>query len=173
MDAPRRSSSWRSGARINARMLALAPYLVVVACGFHLQGRADLPRSLASVRIEASDEQSDFYAGLRAALKASGSQLDATSTDAATVRILQDSSSERVLTVSARNTPTAFLLAYRVRVAVDYQGHELLPPEEHMLTREYSFDESELLAKNRERDTLRQALAADLVTVVMHRLAAL
>jgi LPS-assembly lipoprotein len=159
--------------RIHARILALAPVLLLVACGFHLQGRTDLPRSLASVRIEASDEQSDFYVGLRAALETSGAQLDATGSNAATIRILQDSSSERVLTVSARNTPTAYLLAYRIKVAVEYQGRELLPPEEHILTREYSFDENALLAKNRERDTLREALAADLVTVVMHRLAAL
>ena len=155
------------------RICMLAPVLLLVACGFHLQGRTDLPRTLASVRIEASDEQSDFYAGLRAALEASGVQLDATGANAATIRILQDSSNERVLTVSARNTPTAYLLAYRIKVAVEYQGRELLPPEEHILTREYSFDENALLAKNRERDTLREALAADLVTVVMHRLAAL
>jgi LPS-assembly lipoprotein len=161
------------GPRIRARIMALAPFLLLVSCGFHLQGRADLPRSLASVRIEAGDEQSDFYAGLRAALEASGAQLDATGADAATIRILQDSSNERVLTVSARNTPTAYLLAYRIKVAVEYQGRELLPPEEHILTREYSYEENEQLAKNRERDTLRQALAADLVTVVMHRLAAL
>ena len=169
MDAAR--SSGRR--RIHALFMGLAPVLLLVACGFHLQGRSDLPRSLASVRIEASDEQSDFYAGLRAALEASGAQLEATGADVATIRILQDSSNERVLTVSARNTPTAYLLAYRIKVAVEYQGRELLPPEEHILTREYSFEENQLLAKNRERDTLRQALAADLVTVVMHRLAAL
>jgi len=158
---------------IHARIMALAPCLLLATCGFHLQGRTDLPRSLASVRIEASDEQSDFYAGLRAALEASGAQLDATGANAATIRILQDSSNERVLTVSARNTPTAYLLAYRIKVAVEYQGRELLPPEEHILPREYSYEENEQLAKNRERDTLREALAADLVTVVMHRLAAL
>ncbi len=40
----------------------------------------------------------------------------------------------RILTVSARNTPTAFLLSYRIKVAVEYQGRELLPAEEHTLT---------------------------------------
>ena len=169
MRAPRLQSCWCGAARV----LAGAAFLVIAACGFHLRGRADLPRSLAEVRLEASDRQSDFYSALRAALNASGSRLDAASSDAATIRILADSSSERVLTVSARNTPTAFLLAYTVKVAVDYQGRELLAPEAHTLTREYSFDENALLAKNRERDTLRQALADDLVTLVMHRLAAL
>ncbi len=41
------------------------------------------------------------------------------------------------------------------------------------MTREYSFDERALLAKERERELLQQALADDLVALVMRRLAAL
>jgi LPS-assembly lipoprotein len=154
-------------------LLALAPLLWLAGCGFHLQGRVTLPRALAAANIEASDRQSDFYSSLRAALKAAGSQLDTTAAEAATVRILDDTSSERILTVSTRNTPTAFVLSYRVKVAVEYQGRELLPAEEHTLSREYSFDETELLAKQRESDILRQALADDLAALVMRRLAVL
>jgi LPS-assembly lipoprotein len=154
-------------------MLLLVP-LLLAACGFHLQGRTQLPRSLASARIEARDPQSDFYSALRASLLGSGAQLDAASADAATIHILDDDVSERVLTVSAtRNIPTAFLLSYRVRVSVDYQGHELLAPELHTATREYSFDERALLAKQREREVLQQALADDLVALIMRRLATL
>lgn len=160
-------------ARSGSWLLALAPFLAVVGCGFHLQGRVELPHSLATAHIEAGDRQSDFYTSLRAALMAAGSQLDVETDDAATIHILEDNSSERVLTVSARNTPTAYLLSYRVKVAVEYQGRELLPAEEHTLTREYSFDETQLLAKQRESDILRQSLADDLVALVMHRLAAL
>jgi len=155
------------------RALSVLALLALGACGFHLQGRTALPPELANVTIDASNRQSDFYAGLRAALARSGAQLDAGGGSPATIRVLDDSSSERVLTVSARNTPTAYVLAYTVKVAVEYQGRELLAPEAHTLTREYSFEESELLAKNRERDSLRRALAEDLVTLVMHRLAAL
>ena len=153
--------------------VALAMLLWLAGCGFHMQGRIELPRSLADARLEGSDQQSDFYSSLRAALHAAGSRLDGTAPDAATVRILEDSSSERILTVSARNTPTAYALIYHVKVAVEYQGRELLPPEEHTLTREYSFNETELLAKQRESDILRQALADDLAALVMRRLAAL
>ena len=154
-------------------LLALVPLLWLGGCGFHMQGRVALPRALASAHIEAGDQQSDFYSSLRAALIAAGSQLDGSAADAATVRILEDSSSERILTVSARNTPTAFLLSYHVKVAVDYQGKVLLPAEEHTVTREYSFDETELLAKRRESDYLTQALADDLAALIMQRLAAL
>ena len=154
------------------QLLALAP-LLLAGCGFHLQGRHDLPRSLASVRLEAGDEQTDFYAGLRAALLVAGSRLEAAPPGAATIHVLEDRSGERVLTVSARNIPTAYLLNYRVQVSVDYQGRELLAPEVHTVTREYSFDERALLAKQRERDTLQRALADELVALVMRRLAAL
>jgi LPS-assembly lipoprotein len=159
--------------RALARAWWLAPMVALAACGFHLQGRAALPRELASVRIDTSDHQSDFYGALRASLERSGAQLDAVTQDAATLRVLTDTSGERVLTVSAQNRPTAYVLSYTVKVAVEYQGRELLPPEEHTLTREYSFDETQVLAKNRERDRLRAALAEDLVSLVMHRLAAL
>jgi len=43
----------------------------------------------------------------------------------------------------------------------------------HTVTREYSFDERALLAKQREREVLQQALADDLVALIMRRLATL
>jgi len=125
------------------------------------------------VRIETIDAQTDFCHGLRAALRAAGTELDGAAGESATVRILLDNTSERVLTVSAINIPTAYELSYHVRVAVQAQGRELMAPEDHTLTREYSFDETALLAKDRERDVLAQALADDLVALLMRRFAAL
>jgi LPS-assembly lipoprotein len=148
----------------------LLPAWLLAGCGFHLQGRQDLPRSLASARIVAPDTQTDFCNALRTALLVAGARLDGALDGAATIRILDDGTAERVLTVSAHNIPTAFELSYHVRLSVEYQGHELMPPEEHVVTREYSFDERALLAKERERDTLRQALADDLVALVLRRL---
>lgn len=147
--------------------------LSLQGCGFHLQGNHPLPRSLASARLEARDTQTDFYASLRASLLTSGARLDGPLEHAATIRIIDDVASEKVLTVSARNIPTAYQLSYRVRLSVEYQGRELLPAETHTLTREYSFDETTLLAKQRERDVLQQALADDLVALIMRRLATL
>jgi LPS-assembly lipoprotein len=161
----------RSLRKARWRVLAwLPPAWLLAGCGFHLQGRHELPRSLASARIVTSDAQSDFCNALRTALLVAGARLDGAPDGAATIHILDDSTAERVLTVSAHNIPTAFELSYRVRMSVDYQGHELMAPEEHVLTREYSFDERALLAKQRERDTLTQALADDMAALIMRRL---
>jgi LPS-assembly lipoprotein len=161
-----RQSGWRL-------LAVLAPAWLLAGCGFHLQGRNELPRALASARLVAVDTQSDFCNALRAALLVAGARLDGAPEGAAAIHILDDTTAERVLTVSAHNIPTAFELSYRVRVSVEYQGHELLAPEEHVARREYSFDERALLAKERERDTLTQALADDLVAQIMRRLATL
>jgi LPS-assembly lipoprotein len=158
-------------------MLRFAIVLVMLfsaGCGFQLQGRADLPPVLVAAHIDAVDAQSDFYLGLRSAMRSAGSSLQESATTAgATIHLLNDGTSERVLTVSARNLPTAYELIYTVRISVDAAGRELLSAESFSTTREYSFDATALLAKERERENLTTALADELVTVVMRRLSSL
>lgn len=156
------------------RLLCLVSVtLLLQGCGFHLQGRAQLTHTLDNAQIVARDSQTDFYSALRASLLRSGADLDGPLEGAASIRIIDDEATEKVLTVSARNIPTAFLLSYKVQFAVEYQGREILPPESHTVTREFSFDETAVLAKEREREVLQQALADDLAALVMRRLATL
>jgi LPS-assembly lipoprotein len=75
--------------------------------------------------------------------------------------------------VSARNIPTEYELTYRVEFSVIADGKTLIDKEEISATRDISFDEAQLLAKEREQEILRAALARDLVALVMRRLAAL
>jgi LPS-assembly lipoprotein len=145
------------------------------SCGFHLQGRIALPKSLATVELDAVDPQSDFTHGLRAALESSGTTLleSPGSADSATIRILEDSASEMLLSVNALNVPTSYRITYAVKFTVSVGGKELISAEEHKLIRDYTFDEATLLAKQHEHDVLSAALAQQLVDVVMRRLASL
>lgn len=143
-------------------------------CGFRLQGAMPLPAVLHTGYVDARDEHSDFVAALRGALRSAGVQLSGSrSADAARIRVLKDEVTERVLSVSARNTPTDYELLYTVELSVSAQGRELMAPEELSLSRVYSFDESRLLAKEREKEILIDALARELAGVVMRRLASL
>jgi outer membrane lipopolysaccharide assembly protein LptE/RlpB len=78
-----------------------------------------------------------------------------------------------VLSVDARNSPTDFELIYEVEVAVSADGRELMPAEPFTVSRIYSFNVKKMLAKQREKDVLREALARDLASVVLRRLASL
>lgn len=156
-----------------ALLMFAAAQLLLASCGFHLQGSQQLTHTMANARILARDSQTDFYSALRTSLLRSGAELDGPADGAATIKIIDDVASEKVLTVSARNIPTAFLLNYKVQFSVEYQGKEILPPESHTVSREFSFDETAVLAKEREREVLQQALADDLAALVMRRLATL
>jgi LPS-assembly lipoprotein len=144
-------------------------------CGFRLVGSAPLPAALARVQIDAADTQSDFYVGLRRSLQAAGTRIDEEEPgDAlAVIHVSADSAAERILTVSTLNVPTEYELTYTIRFSVSSGGHELIAPEEHRLVRDYSYSESALLAKEREKSILSEALANDLVSVVMRRLSSL
>ena len=162
---------------MSGRMKRIAPILLsaaLTACGFHLQGRQPMPEAFAYTFIDTQDEQTDFVQDLRKALLASGSKVIRTQgSSGATVRVHEDELSERILSVSARNIPTEYELTYRVKFSVTAGGKTLIDNEEISATRDLSFEESQLLAKEREQEILREALARDLVALVMRRLAAL
>jgi LPS-assembly lipoprotein len=155
-------------------ILVLALTLLVTACGFHLQGRQPLPSTFQYTYIDTKDEQTDFVQDLRKALIAANVNVIRTKgSSGATISVHSDELAERVLSVSARNIPTEYELTYKVEFSVTSGGKPLIDHEEISATRDISFDESQLLAKEREQEILREALARDLVALVMRRLAAL
>jgi LPS-assembly lipoprotein len=162
-----------SSSRIR-QSFALVALALLGACGFQLQGRQVLPSVLANVHVDPADRQSEFTRALRASLAASGAKLAGEAgAQAAEVHVVRDEFSERVLSVDARNIPTDYELTYTVEIQVSAQQRELLPTEKFELSRIYSFDERKLLAKEREKEILREALARDLASVVTRRLSTL
>jgi LPS-assembly lipoprotein len=153
------------------KAVLLTMVLLLAGCGFQLQGRRVMPPVLSTVHLQAADEQSDFTRALRKALRASGSRLVPVRTEeGATVRIMRDELTERVLSVNARNIPSDYELTYRVEVEVRAGGQELMAVEPFELSRNYSFDERKTLPKEQEKEILREALAIDVASVVTRRL---
>jgi len=155
-------------------LLAAGTVLGLAGCGFHLEGHTPLPSQFKVAYVDAHDRQSDFVQGLRSALLVNGVILTEDTTAAtATVHVLDDKHTQRVLSVSPNNLPREYELTYTVRFSVTTGDKELLAAQEVSATREYSFDVSELLAKENEEAILQEALAHDLVDVVMRRLSSL
>lgn len=143
-------------------------------CGWQLQGTARLSPVMATTYVETSDRYTDFNRALRESLEASGARIANNKNEAtAIVRIIKDESGQRVLTVSGRNTPEEFEVFYSIEYAVDGRTEELISPQRVELTRDYSFDERMVLAKQKEQAVLREALARDLAARVVRRLASL
>lgn len=143
-------------------------------CGWRLQGQARLPELLASAYVDTKDRYSDFDRALRESLAISGANVVENRAQAtAIVRIRSDVSGQRVLSVSARNKPEEYQVYYLVEYSVESGGRELIAPDRIEVTRDYSYDETAVLAKQREHAVLREALARDVAGMIIRRLAAL
>jgi LPS-assembly lipoprotein len=147
---------------------------LVASCGFHLQGATSMSPVMKVTYVETQDERSPFLVTLLRSLQDSGVTITPDHQAAtAVLHVERDETGQRVLSVSAANKPTEYEIFYKVKYSVSANGKEILSTQTLELTRDYSFDETTLLAKEHEQDVLREALARDLAGIVMNRLASL
>ena len=124
--------------------------------------------------IAADDRHSLFYRELRRQLQAAGMQLAEVPGEAtATLTISKDETSQRVLSVSTRNIPTEFEVYYSIEYGVVSGDTNLLERQFISLTRDYTYDETLVLGKAHEEQLLREAIAKDLVRIVLKQLGTL
>jgi LPS-assembly lipoprotein len=155
----------------SAVVASAAAVLGLCACGFRLAGSEPLPAVLARPYLSVKDPYTDFAREFEHQLKSSGAQMQAIRQDStATIEVTKDLVEQRTLAVSATNIPTDYELVYTVTFAVHGVDTELLAPQTITLSRDYSFQVNELLAKEHESDILRAQMARDLVAMAMHRL---
>ena len=148
--------------------------VTLTGCGFQLQGVGRLPEDARRVYILTPDELTPFAVELRRAIERSGGTIASGSAAAdLVVRIERDRSGRRVLSVSARNTPQEYEIYYNVDYTVDRDGQQVVERQPLELIRNLSFDQSQLLAKDREEAILRDAMARDLAMLVVRRLESL
>jgi len=148
--------------------------MVLAGCGFRLAGSQPLPAVLLRPYLSLQDPYTDFAHEFVRQLKGAGADLQPGSTGAsAEVSVSRDTVEQRILSVSARNIPTEYLLVYTVTFAVTGGGKELLSPQTVSLSQDYTFSEQAVLAKEHEADVLRLQMARNLAAIAMRRLASL
>ena len=153
---------------MRAAIAALVLSVALGGCGFRLAGSERLPPVLAKPYLSVKDPYTDFSREFERELKGSGALLQDGRQDAtATIEVTKDFIEQRTLAVSARNIPTDYELRYTVTFDVKGPDAQILPPQTLTLSRDYSFEENELLAKEHEADILRASMARDLATMAM------
>jgi len=157
--------------------LRIATVLLVIAgagCGFHLQGSGSLPPALAKTYVHSSAPHSDFLASLTEALRLHGTEVVGEREQAeAVLDVIVDQTGQRVLSVSARNIPREYEVYYTVTFSLQAGAQKLIDAESLVVTRSYTYDETEVLAKASEEQVLRRSLADDLARRVVRRIEAL
>lgn len=157
-----------------ARLVPAVAMLGLVACGFQLEGAGTLPAEMATTYLESTAPSSVFYEHLRDALRLRGLEVVTRPDEAgATLRINDDSTGQRVLSVSARNIPREYEIFYSVTFSLRTPAGELIEPQSLVVTRSYTYNETQVLGKEREEAVLRRSLAEDLARQVVRRIEAL
>lgn len=141
----------------------------LAGCGFHLRGQADLPFTSAYINAPAGLAIAE---SLRRELRSAKREV-AEKPEAAQVVIHLSGGGrdKQILSLSGRGRVNEYRLSYRVSMRVtEPHGGELLPAAEVFLTRDYAYDDQQILAKAQEEQQLFAAMEQDALRALMRRL---
>ena len=146
--------------------------VITAGCGFTLRGEGLLPDAMQRVYIEAEDLNSVLVQKLEQALRQAGAEIVQEKARATSwLSIVSESSGERVLSVSAQGQPQEFELFHTVVFGLTNDVRALLDTTTLTLTRDYFFDEQDILGKSEDAEFLSDALAEDVARTVVRRAA--
>ena len=84
--------------------------------------------------------------------------------------IHQDESDQRTLSVSGRNTPREYEVYYLVKWSLVKGNQVIIQPMTSNKYQDYTFDQRQLLGKSNESHIIQEALAEDIVQMILVKL---
>jgi LPS-assembly lipoprotein len=145
--------------------------LLLAGCGFQLRGTADVP--FASVYVPnattgvALDLKRNIQAGTHAKVVSDPKQAEAI------FAFSEETKMKEILSLTGTGRVSEYRLLYRVGFRVhDGKGRDYVPQQTVQISREVSFNDSEVLAKESEEQLLYRDMQSDMVQQIMRRLAA-
>lgn len=144
--------------------------LLLNACGFHLRGQEGMP--FETLYLDAPNSNTPFISELRRNLEANRIKLVSTAKQADVIlNIVSETPEKQILTLGGSGRVNEFQLRYRVSLhAYDLKERDWIPAEEMILLRDYTYDDTRILAKEQEEALLYQSMISDMVQQIVHRL---
>lgn len=148
----------------------LIAVLILSSCAFHLRDQANMP--FKSLYLDAESPKTLFIANLRRSLEANNLQLVNSAAQADVVlKIIFEITNKQILTLGGDGRVNEFRLSYRISLrAFDLKQHDWMPAEEIYLYRDFSYDDTIVLAKEAEEALLYQNMRSDMVQQIVRRL---
>lgn len=153
-------------------LLALCFTVILTGCGFHLRGNdsGNLPYKTMYIALP---ETADVRIWMERYIKATGQTeiVDNATLAEATFQQMGDSRQKSILSVNAKGRVREYRLHlnYLFRV-VNAKGQEIVPVSEISLTRDISFNDNNVLAKDLEEGLLWRDMNNELVNQIVRRL---
>lgn len=153
-------------------LLAIAFASLLAACGFQLRGAQPLPFATLHLAVA---ENSELGASLKRNIRAQGGTklVDNPQDAQAIFTVVSEVREKSILSLSSAGRVREFQLRLRFAFRVhDAKGREYLPTNEIIQTRDISFSDAQVLAKEQEEALLYRDMQNDMVQQLMRRLAA-
>ena len=154
-------------------MKALLPLVlaaVVAGCGFQLRGSATVPFQTLYI----PDARTGVALNLKRNIEAgtNAKVVDDPKKADAILELSAENKEKIILSLSGTGRVSEFRLRYSIRYRVhDGKGNEYVPSSLVQLTRDMTYDDSQILAKEAEEQLLFRDMQTDMVQQVLRRLA--
>ena len=145
--------------------------VLLSACGFQLQTRIELPPEMQQTQLEVQLPYSEFARRLEVHLEQSGVYVVDDGDDAALLEVPQNRVRREIQSIGDNARVREYMLRHTVQFRLlDSNGKEMIPLQTLEQTRVYSFDQQDILSKEREDEFLRDDLSDALARMVVRRL---
>jgi len=143
--------------------------LAAAACGFHLRGTADLPFSSVYVPGASAGIALDLARNLRAGTNVK--LVDNAKQAEAILEFSSEARAKEILSLTGAGRVREFRLRYRVGFRVhDGKGGDYVPQSVLELTRDVTYSDADILAKESEEALLYRDMQGDMVQQIMRRM---
>jgi LPS-assembly lipoprotein len=153
------------------RALILLIFIAMMSgCGFHLRGQAGMP--FKSIYLDAPNLNTPFINELRRNLIANKLQIASSAAQAEVIlQVVSEQTDKQILTLGGTGRVSEFKLRMLVSLrAYDNQQHDWVRAEELSIERDYSYDDTKILAKEAEEALLYTSMRTDMVQQIVRRL---
>jgi len=152
-------------------VLVVALLLALAACGFKLRGTAEVPFETLFVPGATAGIALDLKRNIQVGTNAK--VVDDPAKAEAVLQFTEEARQKEVLSLTGTGKVREFQLRYRVGFRVhDGKGGDYVPQSTIQLTRDVTFNDTEILAKEQEEQILFRDMQTDMVQQILRRLAA-
>jgi LPS-assembly lipoprotein len=143
--------------------------LLLAGCGFKLRGTADVPFETLYMPGAATGIALDLKRNIEAGTKVR--VVDDPKKAEAILEFTQEAREKEILSLTGTGRVREFTLRYRVGFRVhDGKGADYIPANVIRLTRDVTYNDAEILAKEAEEQLLFRDMQTDMVQQIMRRL---
>lgn len=155
--------------RVVTTLLLLTSLLM--GCGFRLQNQGGLPEALQRVELNyvggVVSSEPPLVRALQAEIERRGGRIGTGGTE---LQLIALSESQQVLSVGADGKALEYLLTTTARFTLNRDGKVIVSPHSLSVSREYSFDNREVLGTEGEANQLREQMQQELADLILLRL---